>query len=257
MQRVHQPQLGRCTAFIRHSRRRRRPPPTSPPNSLTARADDGVEKYEALSLWADEYKRINAAAPSLWLDKACINQARIDESLAMLPVFLGGCQRLCVVSGPTYSSRLWCVLELYTFLQIHGAGAFNFLDVVLLESETPSETVLRFERFDVGECECFLSEDKARLLAVIEASYGELAKFSAHLRSLLVGRLQTLFEQSLRLSEEDSLSVREDSAKMSPSARRPLTTGESSASVGSAGESSGRDKVFSFDGLFQGHAKAK
>ena len=48
-------------------------------------------------------------------DKACIDQNSIQQSLACLPVFLAGCQTLLVVAGPTYCSRLWCVMELFTF----------------------------------------------------------------------------------------------------------------------------------------------
>ena len=32
----------------------------------------------------------------------------IDESLAALPVYLAGCQRLLVLAGATYQERLWC-----------------------------------------------------------------------------------------------------------------------------------------------------
>ena len=48
-------------------------------------------------------------------DMACIDRNNIEQSLACLPVFLAGCQTLLVVAGPTYCSRLWCVMELFTF----------------------------------------------------------------------------------------------------------------------------------------------
>ncbi|EOD23341.1 hypothetical protein EMIHUDRAFT_368204, partial [Emiliania huxleyi CCMP1516] len=50
--------------------------------------------------------------PTLWLDKACINQSNVDASLAGLPVYLAGCRKLVVLAGPSYSSRLWCVPSL-------------------------------------------------------------------------------------------------------------------------------------------------
>ena len=50
-------------------------------------------------------------------DKACIDQSNVQQSLACLPVFLAGCQTLLVVAGPTYCSRLWCVMELFTFVR--------------------------------------------------------------------------------------------------------------------------------------------
>ena len=58
--------------------------------------------------------RIIAAAEAgdteqlVWLDKSCIDQTSIDESLACLPVFLAGCRQLLVLAGQTYATRLWC-----------------------------------------------------------------------------------------------------------------------------------------------------
>ena len=52
------------------------------------------------------------ANPMLWLDKACIDQQKIDESLAALPVYLSGCRDLLILVGSTYTRRLWCVMEL-------------------------------------------------------------------------------------------------------------------------------------------------
>ena len=59
--------------------------------------------------------RLTRASPRTPQDKACIDQNNIQQSLACLPVFLAGCQTLLVVAGPTYCSRLWCVMELFTF----------------------------------------------------------------------------------------------------------------------------------------------
>ena len=50
-------------------------------------------------------------------DKACIDQVNIDQALACLPIFLAGCQTILVVAGTTYCSRLWCVIELFTFVR--------------------------------------------------------------------------------------------------------------------------------------------
>ncbi|EOD08353.1 hypothetical protein EMIHUDRAFT_358867, partial [Emiliania huxleyi CCMP1516] len=59
--------------------------------------------------------------PTLWLDKACIDQTNIDQALTCLPIFLAGCQRLLVVAGPTFCRRLWCLLEIFTFLRMGGS----------------------------------------------------------------------------------------------------------------------------------------
>ena len=56
----------------------------------------------------------------VWLDKACIKQTSIEDSLPCLPVYLAGCSRLLVLAGKTYLKRLWCVMELFIFLRMGG-----------------------------------------------------------------------------------------------------------------------------------------
>ena len=53
------------------------------------------------------FEKANGREPKVWLDKACIDQNNIDESLAALPLYLAGCSQLVVLAGPTYASRLW------------------------------------------------------------------------------------------------------------------------------------------------------
>ena len=62
-------------------------------------------KYAALIAWA---ARLNVEDPTIWLDKACIDQNNVDRALACLPVYLAGCKSLLVVAGSSYCSRLWC-----------------------------------------------------------------------------------------------------------------------------------------------------
>ena len=72
---------------------------------------------------AREQEETTGKEVTLWLDKACIDQNNIQQSLACLPIFLAGCQTLLVVAGPTYCSRLWCVMELFTFARSERPAA--------------------------------------------------------------------------------------------------------------------------------------
>ena len=63
--------------------------------------------------WARKHRETAGEEPTLWLDKACLNQHNVQDSLACLPVSLAGCRQLLVLAGPTYASRLWCVMELF------------------------------------------------------------------------------------------------------------------------------------------------
>ena len=138
-------------------------------------SDDGNLKYDRLHEWAggDEEKL-------LWLDKACIDQSDIAKSLACLPVFLSGCQELLILAGPTYASRLWCVMEIFTFVQMGGARE----DMPIKPLDDDDYIYSELARFDAAKADCFLANDRQKLLAVIEASFGTFHPFNSQVRSL-------------------------------------------------------------------------
>ena len=120
-------------------------------------------------------------------DKACIDQQRIDESLAALPVYLSGCQDLLVVVGPTYTRRLWCVMELFVFLQMGGS-----LDRVTALTLPGKEVQRELATFDASKAQCFKAEDRERLLGIIESSFGDFGTFNATVRRIFVKRSKTM-----------------------------------------------------------------
>ena len=147
--------------------------------------DPGDQKFEALQEWGDEYRsKHGGKEPLVWLDKACVNQANVDEALTALPVFLAGCEELVVLNGPSYSSRLWCAMEIFTFLKMGGTkGRVNAFK--LGKGKTPRRMKSNpLERFDASKATCFKLSDKHKLLAVIETGAGSLHQFNAQVRNL-------------------------------------------------------------------------
>ena len=128
------------------------------------------------------------AQGSLRQDKACIDQTNIDQSLACLPVFLSGCQILLIVAGPTYCSRLWCVMEIFTFLRMGGAK--ERIEIHLIanpdqnQAAAKKELTAQLATFNAAEAQCFKQEDRQRLLAVIEAGFGNFSDFNKGVRSM-------------------------------------------------------------------------
>ena len=60
----------------------------------------------------------------------------------------------------------------------------------------------QFASFDAGKARCFLASDRERLLAVIEAGFGDFYDFNRVARNLLVSRLDNeLSLPSRRVSE--------------------------------------------------------
>lgn len=98
--------LGDCDAFVSHSW-----------------SDDPAEKYMQLSVWAASFEEKHGRKPLLWIDKFSIDQSDITQGLASLPVNLAGCSRLVCLLGPTFLTRLWCLIELHTFSVMGGDGS--------------------------------------------------------------------------------------------------------------------------------------
>ena len=121
----------------------------------------------------------------LWFDRACINQQKIDDSLSALPIYLAGCRELLVLVGETYTTRLWCVLELFVFLQM--GGATERITVQRLSSSNGSSNgalAQRLAAFDALHAQCFKPDDRHRLLAIIEAAFGSFDAFNLAIRNI-------------------------------------------------------------------------
>jgi hypothetical protein len=171
--------LGEVDAFVSHSWH-----------------DDARVKWEALQVWCKEFCKKHGREPKLWLDFCCIDQSNIEASLRCLPVYLSGCRELLVIAGPTYVSRLWCVIELFVFVSIHrtqeGYKGVPLEVRVLGHTEEEHSTVRDgFANFDAEACECFDPRDKQRLLGIVEAGSGTMDRFNMQIRGM-IDRLQEM-----------------------------------------------------------------
>ena len=98
-----------------------------------------------------------------------------------LPVFLSGCQQLLLLVGPSYVTRLWCVMECFIFMRIKGIDetaaqqTSQYLKVKELSSDADLAQTLA--RFKSANAQCRYDRDRQRLLAVIEASFGTTRSF--------------------------------------------------------------------------------
>jgi hypothetical protein len=158
-----QAEFGQVDAFVSHSW-----------------SDDGDAKYVRMKEWAA------GREVSIWLDKACLDQRDITASLAGLPVFLAGCKKLLVLAGPTYASRLWCVMEIFVFVRMGGKQ--SDMVVRLLSGATNLAPALL--KFDAGKAKTFDPNDKERLWAVIEAAFGTFHPFNKIVREVFNKELQ-------------------------------------------------------------------
>ena len=156
--------LGEVDAFISHSWH-----------------DAGGAKFAQLQHWGAKMRAANdGREPLVWLDKACIDQTSIAVNLASLPVFLSGCKSLVVLAGETYPRRLWCALELFTYLRMGGSR-----DQIVVYRVGGAKCLSALTKFDALKARCFFASERERLLAVVEAGYGDVRPFNKLVRSIL------------------------------------------------------------------------
>ena len=108
-----------------------------------------------------------------------------------LPIFIWGCKEMLILVGPTYAARLWCIIELFAFMQIKGSREHMHL-IQVGHGVQPSPARRSghtlnppLVKFNVTTAECFKTYDKHVLLSAIEASFGELRPFNRIVGELL------------------------------------------------------------------------
>ena len=168
--------LGKCDAFISHSW-----------------SDNGKQKYVALKQWCQDFKTKNKREPQLWLDKACINQKDISSDLLCLPVFLAGCGTLLIIPGPTYTSRLWCIMEVFVFLKM--GGSIQRITIIPIDLKDEQTAKAKFEEVDVSKCQCYLDKDRQKLLGIVEKGFGSYEAFNKAFRHVFEQRMSTIITQ--------------------------------------------------------------
>jgi hypothetical protein len=160
--------LGACDAFVSHSW-----------------SDSHELKWQALARWASSFEKKHKHTPNYWIDKLSIDQVRMADVeyrvqvLSCLPVFLSGCKSLVILAGPTYINRLWCVIEVFSFIQMGGKVGHIYTIPV------GAASAFDFANFDVRKARCTTSEDEQRLRAIIETGYGNLDGFNQLVHGLL------------------------------------------------------------------------
>jgi len=168
--------FGQCDAFLSHSWH-----------------DDPEAKWAALCDWSKEFQKEHGRSPTFWLDKVCIDQNNIAQDPQCLPVFLCACNSVLVLWGPTYASRLWCILELFVYYTMRSDWTTPDMALYVKLIGNSSE-VLGISRtwrgFDVRDCDAFDARDKESILHVIAKGRRGIAGFNA--------RTQTLVRRAVR-----------------------------------------------------------
>jgi len=181
--------LGTCDAFISHSWH-----------------DNPHVKWEALQQWRSDFIVKNRREPVVWFDKASIDQNNIEDDLRCLPIFLYGCKELVILCGTTYLSRLWCIVEIFTFVHMGGeVDRIRLVPLIRNGHEHEDEAAIReaFIHFDAEQCECFDANDKDRMLTIIYAAFGDMIGFNNAVRDIIEQAGFSIGHQALASSSSD------------------------------------------------------
>lgn len=191
--------LNECDAFISHSWH-----------------DDADAKWAAMQHWRHRFVNEHGREPRVWIDKCCIDQSNIETDLRCLPAFVGGCRKFVVFCGPTYMCRLWCIVEVFTFVHMGRKQENLEVEIVLRDGhrkEDMSAIEKAVDEFDSERCDCFDQRDKERMLSIIFAASGCIRTFN--------GVVSSIF----RTTRMKSSLVRSSSRVLGPS----ISEGESQA----------------------------
>ena len=84
-------------------------------------------------------------------------------------------------------------MEVFTFLRM--GGSHDRIEIYLITSPDKSRSAARKElreslaSFDAEKARCFLEKDRQRMLAAVEASFGDCKEFNIKMRNVFESRL--------------------------------------------------------------------
>ena len=110
--------------------------------------------------------------PTAWFDKACLVPSEAYIDLGCLPVYIMACKRMLILSGLTYTKRLWCIWELYTFFSLCPDNSNTRLVIISLDGENHTQRML--SEFEVDEAHCTSRTDETKLREIIQAGGTDL-----------------------------------------------------------------------------------
>ena len=128
--------------------------------------DDPEDKYHALKVVVDRFEEEHGFEPSIWIDKYCIEQTSITESLRYLPVYVGASDKIILLIGPTYLSRLWCIWEMFVIHTTRTLHDALYLSIAPFKLDESFRRVT--QEFTVNSAGCFDEKDKATITAMID-----------------------------------------------------------------------------------------
>eukprot|EP00746_Dinoflagellata_sp_MGD_P113352 gnl/MRDRNA2_/MRDRNA2_502312_c0_seq1.p1 gnl/MRDRNA2_/MRDRNA2_502312_c0~~gnl/MRDRNA2_/MRDRNA2_502312_c0_seq1.p1 ORF type:complete len:114 (+),score=21.81 gnl/MRDRNA2_/MRDRNA2_502312_c0_seq1:166-507(+) len=92
------------------------------------------------------------------------------------------CEKMLVLCGPTYPTRLWCAWELLTlFSFMDSSEALQRVQLMVLDNDASCDVLSDLLNFHVDKAHCYDPNEEAKLRHVVDAA-GK-AHFNARIRA--------------------------------------------------------------------------
>merc|ERR1712150_168276 len=89
--------------------------------------------------------------------------------------------------GSTYTTRLWCIMEVFVFLKM--GGSTQRVTILPIGMDDENEAMDIFDNVDVSKCKCHLEQDRQRLLNIVKQGFASFEDFNETVRCLCNERL--------------------------------------------------------------------
>mmetsp|Transcript_58387 Transcript_58387/g.126307 ORF Transcript_58387/g.126307 Transcript_58387/m.126307 type:complete len:536 (+) Transcript_58387:52-1659(+) len=132
--------------------------------------DNAASKMSVLEAVVEEFRSQHGRDPTFWIDKACIDQRRVEDCLTILPVHLTSCSKVLVLLGHTYMTRVNCIWELFVLLSSpNKRSSANRLEVHALHDDEGHTVNLheQLEDFSINNAHCYDPNEEDKLKAMI------------------------------------------------------------------------------------------
>lgn len=154
-------------------------------------SDSSSARWHALKAWCEAFEDQHGRAPMLWIDRFCVQPLSVESDLANLPVFLASSRVFLVLAGPTWSKRLWCVLEFFAAMQL-GFGSDRVDVVAIGENDAQrAHCAHLLTTFELDQARAERHSDEVALRRVIAAGF--------------TGDVNGIFDQTVRTSLQESM----------------------------------------------------
>ena len=144
------------------------------------------ESKKPLTIWLDKACIVSAAASAksdgvnrlseLSIGRRAVLDRSVEAAVRALPVYLSFTKSLVILAGGTYTSRLWCLVECFTFLQM---GATMGRIHIAPAGASVDELRRLFGAISIADAQCYQADQAIVLVAFSRMKFW-LSIFAQH-----------------------------------------------------------------------------